>query len=972
VVARARNPGWKLLALLLGLLLIAFGLRVAGLEQQSIWVDEGFSVDFSSRTASDMTAMWKARGGASIISDPQAAKAANDPLAIAVDIHPPLYYFILHEWMPLAGRGEYAVRFPSVMVGVLLALILYKLGASLGSRAVGLSALGVGTLAPFYIAYSQEARMYAPVALFSALSLYFTWKLIRGSPHPVWAWLGLVATSSLALYTHYSSVLAIVAENVLVAAVILWRLAHRKGHAPLVSWTAAQLVQLALFFPWLRTTIGQVAKYNENLWVPNWQHELIETFRAFDAGLWLPLDEGLRLEVVATAILLAGVAALWTWRWKRRPSPSTVPLMAGGATDWHEPASAAGLRRILLFGGGALAVEVLLALAVFQIRPEFHPRYLMVLATPYYLLLGLALVALWRRFRPAALLAGAGLAAIFVVGLAGYEFDPNFAKDDTRTLAQYLTSVTTASDLIVMDAPEPLGYYYHGPAEMAYIPGDEATAAAKLTQLAAGKSRVVLVHWFLSTSDPEQLMPFLLQKYGRQVERKGFRGYSERIFALPPDTSFVFTPTTQSSGANFDNVLQLQAYGLGPAAAGDSQLLAKLDQPLAVSGQALMLALKWRLLAPVAKDYKVTAYLTDESGHLGGQVDLLLRYDQAATSRWAAGEEATDYYVLPTLPGLMPGQYRLHVAVYPDGEQERLSVLDAAGARGGGSLDLASVAVLPPTTPAQPEDLGLPVAINRAVNGAVNLVGTDKLPATVIQGETLPITLGWQAVARPPAELQTTIALLPDGQSAPAWQTSIAPRFPTANWRAGDVFRDWYDVTLPSDLAAGSYQVLVGLGGNQVPVGRITVQVRKRDFTAPSPEHPLTAQLGGSIELLGYDQDKPSYSPGATARITLYWRGQAPMNASYTAFLHALDGGRHVVAQVDSIPDHGLLPTTAWLPGEIVRDVYELPLKPDLSPSTYQLEAGFYRADTGVRLKASSPDVQAIDDGLLIGPLVVK
>src|SRR5437867_8067271 len=167
----SRTPTLRLLAPLMGLLLLAFGLRVAGLERQSIWVDEGFSVDFASRTAADMTAMWKARGGVGAITDPEAARAASDPLAIAVDIHPPLYYLMLNQWLPLAGRGEYAVRFPSVIVGTLLVLVLYKLGASLAGPSAGLAGAAVGTVTPFYVAFSQEARMYAPVALFCGLSL---------------------------------------------------------------------------------------------------------------------------------------------------------------------------------------------------------------------------------------------------------------------------------------------------------------------------------------------------------------------------------------------------------------------------------------------------------------------------------------------------------------------------------------------------------------------------------------------------------------------------------------------------------------------------------------------------------------------------------------------------------------------------------------------------------------------------------
>ncbi|MGH2468852.1 MAG: glycosyltransferase family 39 protein, partial [Chloroflexota bacterium] len=316
---RARLAGsWQLRSLVL-LLVAAFGLRVMRLEVQSIWVDEGFSVDFASRTAADMTAMWKARGGVGVIDNTTARQAANDPLAIAVDIHPPLYYFALHEWMPWAGRGEYAVRFPSVIAGLLLVLVLFKLGQALAGPTLGLVAAGVGAVAPYDIAYSQEARMYAQVALFAALSLYFTWLILRsrlrlqvwpqshkqrstnprgghldssqrcwatplgrrgmfpakllGPPTGFWLWVGLVVSGGLALYTHYSAVLAILAENAMVAGVALWllRRGDGKGFRRLaVPWAISQAIEALLFVPWLRTTIGQIAQYDQNLWTPNW------------------------------------------------------------------------------------------------------------------------------------------------------------------------------------------------------------------------------------------------------------------------------------------------------------------------------------------------------------------------------------------------------------------------------------------------------------------------------------------------------------------------------------------------------------------------------------------------------------------------------------------------------------------------------------------------------------------------------
>jgi hypothetical protein len=975
---RGRTLGRGPLALLVALLLVTFGLRVAALDAQSIWVDEGFSVDFATRTAGCMTEMWKARGGSSVISDSQTPCTSNDPLAIAVDIHPPLYYLLLHEWLPLGGRGEYSVRFPSVIVGVLAVLALFKVGQRLAGDAAGLAAGAVGAAAPFYVAYSQEARMYAPVAAFCAFSLYFGLELLLRPERAVakrsWPlWLGLVVSGSLATYTHYSAVLPLAAENVLAAGLILglWRGRSAFPRRFIAAWAGSQALIVLLFVPWLRTTIGQVAAYNVNLWVPNWQLELTQTFTAFEAGQWVPPAEARWLAIAASIILLAGLAALAALVLLSRRGGEPPGLRWSGASVTFISARAHAFRvgvPAVTFSAGLVAIETAMALGLFQIRPEFSPRYLMVLATPFYLLLGLGLVALWRVWKPLTLLAAAGLTAIFAIGLWGYEFDPNFAKDDTRTLAQYLESRTTADDVIVLDAPEPLGYYYHGPAPLVYIPGEPATAAQKLTEAAAGKKRVVFIQWFLSTSDPEQLVAYLLHKYGKLTDDHPFRGYFERTYDLPPNTSFALDQPAGSATANFGNILELDGAALSPSLAGDAELAPDLGKPEAVSGQDLMVALDWKLLKPATKEYRASAYLTDDQGHLAGQSDVTLRDDQATTTHWQPGVTAIDYFVLPTIPGLMPGVYNLNVAVYADGEQERLSVLDSAGAAAGGSFRLGKVTILPPLASSTPAGAGA----QHPVAPGVDLVGFTIPKAPVSQGDPLHLTLQWQASAQPPTGLETTIALMPPAGGPAAWQFSGGPKFPTGQWRAGDQFTDWYDPVLPPQLAPGAYQVLVGMGQQMVPIGQVQVLERTRDFAAPTPQHPLTAQLGDAIQLLGYDVDKPSYPPGASVHLTLYWKALAPMTDSYTAFVHILDGGRHVVSQVDAIPAGGQLPTPAWLTGEVVPDQYQLPLRADVPAGSYQLEVGFYRADTGVRLKATSPDVRAVDDGMLIGAITVS
>src|SRR5205085_11298521 len=82
--------------LLLLLCFAAYILRLFHLDAQSLWYDEGFSAWLSAMPLDQITAR------------------------TAVDIHPPLYYYLLHFWIGLMGQSEFALRFLSLAPGVLL------------------------------------------------------------------------------------------------------------------------------------------------------------------------------------------------------------------------------------------------------------------------------------------------------------------------------------------------------------------------------------------------------------------------------------------------------------------------------------------------------------------------------------------------------------------------------------------------------------------------------------------------------------------------------------------------------------------------------------------------------------------------------------------------------------------------------------------------------------------------------------
>lgn len=130
----------------------------------------------------------------------------------------------------------------------------------------------------------------------------------------------------------------------------------------------------------------------------------------------------------------------------------------------------------------------------------------------------------------------------------------------------------------------------------------------------------------------------------------------------------------------------------------------------------------------------------------------------------------------------------------------------------------------------------------------------------------------------------------------------------------------------------------------------------RRLFASPSLAHPLYANLGDQVNLLGYDLRPASPSPDDTIHLTLYWRAVTSMDIDYTVFTHLIDGTETIVAQHDSQPEGGDYPTSQWLEGEIVQDEHPLVLTSDLQPGEYTLVAGMYDLESSERLPAYDQD----------------
>ncbi|MGC9467813.1 MAG: glycosyltransferase family 39 protein [Anaerolineae bacterium] len=109
------------------------------------------------------------------------------------------------------------------------------------------------------------------------------------------------------------------------------------------------------------------------------------------------------------------------------------------------------------------------------------------------------------------------------------------------------------------------------------------------------------------------------------------------------------------------------------------------------------------------------------------------------------------------------------------------------------------------------------------------------------------------------------------------------------------------------------------------------------------PSITAEARLGDLIDYEGYHVPTGSWTPGDIIPITLFWLAHEPVTERLKVFVHLVDGKGNLVAQADGEPQGGLLPTTAWEPGEVVIDRYGILLPDALPTGDYELRTGMYR-----------------------------
>lgn len=239
------------------ILLVVFGYGLWTLGDQSLWYDEAWTA-FAVRNPDPVT-FELPRGTRAQITTPLHSALKDARLTIERvrgDVHPPLYFLMIDIWVLLIGDSEFALRYPSLLFGLLTAALMVPLGGIFVGKAT-YPPLLLGT-SLLFVVYTREARMYTLLIALTAAGTLAYWRLLNA---PCWRRVVLYsALITLGLYTHYAYALILMVHGLYTFGLALNRSARGRELVYVVGAMSSSVMLFGVWIPiaWAQLTANPV------------------------------------------------------------------------------------------------------------------------------------------------------------------------------------------------------------------------------------------------------------------------------------------------------------------------------------------------------------------------------------------------------------------------------------------------------------------------------------------------------------------------------------------------------------------------------------------------------------------------------------------------------------------------------------------------------------------------------------------
>lgn len=879
----------RILWLLVSVLLLAGAVRTHAIQSQSIWFDEGWSAYAAIQPT---------------LADAVAADSTN----------PPLYYVLLNLFVKGAGDSELALRWFSLLLGVLAIPLIYRLGCRLFHASAGLVAAFLVTLSPLLWWAAQEARMYTLLAVLVLVAALAWHDLLRDEGRgirPAGAWWLLWGSELAVLYAHNTGPVVVLWLNAVT--LLAWLTGRTLRRPNWRLWIVGQIAVAALWSPWFITRFTLLQSANSALFTPpQWSASLFgQLWQALWAGPWAMVGAEPALPWLALAALVVGLVLI-PWR------------------------KAAG--RWLVAHTVILTLALLIGLTI--LGNHVHGRYLVMIAPLPLLALAAGIARIPNRYGQAGLLVG--FAGIFFFSMNAAQ-NPAYSHDDARAMTQYYADTLTAGDTV-------LAWSYADRYELAYY-WERLGVTAKRVILAEGadldgvlpllpsSGDVALNIWYTQRADYRGMMRCILGN-GTVSSPESFAvyGMSTDVYRSPrlnlPELRPVQLPFT---------VAEVREAGTFPLESA--------------ADQAVCMPLTITLTQPTAGELKAAVTLRNSLGWEVAHTDAVFATANQRTAAGVSPGERLSAYPLLRLPfGAPPGDYTVWLRLYDtEAMPSGFDALTEDGTPAGKDVLAGVWAVAPGAAWAQTgRTTDLPVQVAIPAGESLVLAGLERAPddpQPVHNGDTVRLQLLWEGAGALPA-----LTL-----SGSGWQRDIASVMTGVH---DVVTLDWREVLIPADATAGDAELRLPDG---TVIARYMVTVLPVVYEPPAVAEPVDAILPGVGVLVGFTAEIDSVDLTRPFPVALVWQAVETPPLGYTVFVQLVDESGRVIAQSDAVPAEATRPTTGWRPGEYIEDSHLLKFNENAAPSSATLIAGLYDPVTGQRVRlADGTDAAVLMRGVVV------
>ena len=255
---------------------------------ENIWFDESYSVAIAKH---DFTEIWKITGK---------------------DVHPPLYYWMLHIVWMIFGNNIIAFRLFSVLSIAILGILGYThIRKDFGER-VGFLFSFLTYFLPVMCTYSQEVRMYSWSCLIVTLFAIYGYRLYKNIKDKKEFKIqnkNLIIFGIFSICACYIHYYALAVAGIVNFFLLIYLIKNRKENTKILrNFIILAIIQIILYIPWLLYLKGQVEHVEGGFWItlgittlveiPSFQfRRQLDTNFVFDANTIIALVASLAMYV---------------------------------------------------------------------------------------------------------------------------------------------------------------------------------------------------------------------------------------------------------------------------------------------------------------------------------------------------------------------------------------------------------------------------------------------------------------------------------------------------------------------------------------------------------------------------------------------------------------------------------------------------------------------------------------------------